>query len=238
MTKTASRPAPQVPLSGTSRRAEYSASTRRALVDAAEVLFTRHGYAATSLDAIVAEAQVTKGALYHHYSGKQALFEAVFERVESVGAGSIRASLDGHQDPWEKALSGLHAFLEVVRQPSYSRIVIQDGPSVLGHERFREHEERSTFAYVLHIVESVLGDGDRALDPEMQHTFARIFFGAMSSSGISVSMSEDADAEAERVEAAIAFILSGLRALTDAGTEPTSEPTSEQTPGPRETTSW
>ena len=70
------------PVPGTSRRAQYSASTKRALVDVAEELFTENGYAATSLDAIVAGARVTKGALYHHFSGKQALFEAVFERVE------------------------------------------------------------------------------------------------------------------------------------------------------------
>jgi AcrR family transcriptional regulator len=220
VTKSARRLAPKVPLvPGTSRRAQYSASTRRALVEAAEGLFTTHGYAATSLDAIVAEARVTKGALYHHYSGKQALFEAVFEKVESAGAASIQASLKGRKDPWEKALAGLHAFLEVVRQPSYSRIVIQDGPSVLGYERFREQEERSTFAYVLDIVGAVLSAGDWHLDTEMQHTFARIFFGAMSSSGASVSTSEDADAAAERVEIAIAFILSGLRALSEEGAE-------------------
>ena len=70
---------------GTSRRAQYSASTKRALVDVAEDLFTEHGYAGTSLDAIVAGARVTKGALYHHFAGKQALFEAVFERVEHRG---------------------------------------------------------------------------------------------------------------------------------------------------------
>jgi AcrR family transcriptional regulator len=234
MTKSARRLAPKVPpLPGTSRRAQYSASTRRALVDAAEGLFTEHGYAATSLDTIVAEARVTKGALYHHYSGKQALFEAVFERVESAGAASIQASLKGHQDPWQKALSGLHAFLEVVRQPSYSRIVIQDGPSVLGYERFREQEERSTFAYVLDIVGAVLSAGDWKLDAEMQHTFARIFFGAMSSSGTSVSTAEDADAEADRVEVAIAFILSGLRALAEGGAELPSGLPSE----PLETTS-
>jgi AcrR family transcriptional regulator len=220
MTKSARRLAPKVPLvPGTSRRAQYSASTRRALVDAAEGLFTAHGYAATSLDAIVAEARVTKGALYHHYSGKQALFEAVFEKVESAGAASIQASLKGRSDPWEKALAGLHAFLEVVRQPSYSRIVIQDGPSVLGYERFREQEERSTFAYVLDIVGAVLSAGEWALDTEMQHTFARIFFGAKSSSGASVSTSEDAEAAAARVEIAIAFILSGLRALAEEGAE-------------------
>jgi AcrR family transcriptional regulator len=226
---TRARLVPAVPhLPGTSRRAQFSASTRRTLVDVAERLFTEHGYAATSLDAIVAGADVTKGALYHHYSGKQALFEAVFEKVESAGAASIQDALGSSQDPWEKAISGLRAFLAVVRQPSYSRIVIQDGPSVLGYERFREQEERSTFAYVLDIVRAVLGAGDWQVDDEVQHTFARIFFGAMSSSGSSVSTAEDPDAAAERVELAIGFILSGLRALADQGTE---------MPAPRRSTS-
>jgi AcrR family transcriptional regulator len=208
---------PRVP--GTSRRAQYSASTRRALVDVAERLFTEHGYAGTSLDAIVAGADVTKGALYHHYSGKQALFEAVFERVESDGADQIQAALAGHGDPWEKAIAGLRAFLDVVRQPSYSRIVVQDGPSVLGHERFREQEERSTFDYVLDIVRAVLAAGEWHVDGELERTFARIFFGAMSSSGAAVSTADDADTEAERVGLAIGFILSGLRALSEQGAD-------------------
>ena len=202
-----------------SRRAQYSASTRRSLVDVAERLFTEHGYAATSLDAIVAGAEVTKGALYHHYSGKQALFEAVFEKVESAGAAQIQTALAGHDDPWEKVIAGLRAFLDVVRQPSYSRIVVQDGPSVLGHERFREQEERSTFDYVLDIVRAVLAAGSWQVDGDIEQTFARIFFGAMSSSGAAVSTADDPDAEAERVELAIGFILSGLRALSDEGAE-------------------
>ena len=70
----------------TSRRQEYSASTRRALVDVATELFTAQGYAGTSLDEIVGGARVTKGALYHHFSGKQALFESVFEKVEERSA--------------------------------------------------------------------------------------------------------------------------------------------------------
>jgi AcrR family transcriptional regulator len=211
-------------VAGTGRRAQFSASTRRSLVDVAERLFTEHGYAATSLDAIVAGADVTKGALYHHYSGKQALFEAVFEKVESAGAQQIQAALTGHEDPWEKAIAGLRAFLDVVRQPSYSRIVVQDGPSVLGHERFREQELRSTFDYVLDIVRAVLAAGQWQVDTELEQTFARIFFGAMSSSGAAVSTADDADIEAERVELAIGFILSGLRALSEQGTPMTELP--------------
>jgi AcrR family transcriptional regulator len=206
-------------VSGTSRRAQYSASTRRALVEVAQELFAEHGYAATSLDAIVAGAEVTKGALYHHYSGKQALFEAVFEKVESAGAEAVHEELERHSDPWEKAIFGLRAFLDVVRQPTYSRIVVQDGPSVLGHERFREQEERSTFANVVDIVRAVLGAGDWDVDPQMERTFARIFFGAMSSAGTTVSTAADPETEAARVELAIGFILSGLRALSEGGVE-------------------
>src|SRR3954452_18024104 len=216
---------PKVPgVPGTSRRQQYSASTKRALVDVAEQLFTEHGYAATSLDAIVAGAKVTKGALYHHYSGKQALFEAVFEKVESAGAAVVHEELDRHSDPWEKAIAGLRAFLDVVRQPAYSRIVVQEGPSVLGYERFREQEERSTFAYVLDIVRAVLGAGDWQVDEELERTFARIFFGAMSSAGTTVSTADDGDTEAARVELAIGFILSGLRALSEQGTQLTGLP--------------
>jgi AcrR family transcriptional regulator len=207
-------------VTGVTKRAQYSASTKRALVDVAQGLFTEHGYSATSLDAIVAGAEVTKGALYHHFSGKQALFEAVFERVEENAAKTIHQSLKGHEDPWEKALAGLRTALEVVREPAYRRVVIQEGPAVLGYTRFREQEERSTFANVLDIVGAVLNAGGWTMEEDMVHTFARVFFGAMSAASESVSSSHDPEAEAARVEAAISFILQGMRALADAGEEP------------------
>ena len=206
---------PRVP----SRRQQYSAATRRALIDMGEQLFTEHGYSAASLDAIVAGAEVTKGALYHHFSGKQALFEAVFERVESEASRTIQDALKGHDDPWAKARAGLRAFLEVVQEPGYRRIVILEGPAVLGYARYREQEERSTFANVLDIVGSVLKAGEWELDDAMTETFTRIFFGAMSSAGESVSTSEDPIAAAMRVEAAITFILAGMQALAESGVE-------------------
>ncbi len=206
---------PRVP----SRRQQYSAATRRALIDMGEELFTEHGYAAASLDAIVAGAEVTKGALYHHFSGKQALFEAVFERVEVEASRAIQDALKGHDDPWAKALAGLRAFLDVVQEPGYRRIVILEGPAVLGYARFREQEGRSTFANVLDIVGSVLEAGEWQLQEEMTETFTRIFFGAMSSAGESVSTSEDPIAAARRVEAAITFILAGMQLLAESGVE-------------------
>jgi AcrR family transcriptional regulator len=200
---------------GASRRQEYSASTKRALVDVAAELFTERGYAGTSLDEIVAGARVTKGALYHHFSGKQALFEAVFERVEDAATGSIRAAVRGSKDPWEKALAGLRAFLEVLQQPAYRRVVIQEGPAVLGHERYREQEERSTFGIVQEIVAAVLAGND--LEPGMVETFSRVFFGAMSAAGAAVSSADDPRKASDQVEVAIGYILESMRTQAESG---------------------
>ena len=201
------------------RRQRFSASTKRALVDVAERLFTERGYAATSLDAIVKRARVTKGALYHHFSGKQAIFEAAFERVESRATTGIAKATEGHKDPWEKAQAGLRAFLTAVQEPAYRQIVISDGPSVLGHERFREQEERSTYAIVDEIVRAVLTADEWDLDEDLLDTFTRIFFGAMSAAGGSVAVSQDPAAAALRVEAAIGFIMAGLQQLLENGVE-------------------
>ncbi|MDQ1675165.1 MAG: hypothetical protein QOC93_309 [Actinomycetota bacterium] len=202
-------------VSGTSRRQEYSASTRRALVEVATELFTDRGYAGSSLDDIVAGARVTKGALYHHFSGKQALFESVFEKVEERAARDIHKAVRGATDPWDKALNGLRAFLEVLQAPQYRRIVIADGPAVLGYERYREQEERTTFGIVQEIVASVLSAYDLA--PSMVETFSRVFFGAMSAAGAAVSTAEDPRRAGEEVEAAMAYILAGLRTLAESG---------------------
>ena len=205
------------------RRKRYSDSTKQALIEVAEAQFTEHGYAGTSLDAIVAGADVTTGALYHHFSGKQAIFEAVFERVEAQASSAIARATEDHEDPWLRARAGLRAFLDAVQQPGYRRVVIVDGPSVLGHERFREQEERSTYAIVLEIVRSVLTAGSWEVQEAMLDTFARIFFGALSAAGGAVATSDDGAAAAARVEAAIGFIMAGLQSLIEQGAElPTS----------------
>ncbi|MCW2783578.1 MAG: TetR family transcriptional regulator [Marmoricola sp.] len=211
---------PKVPkVTGVSRRAQYSATTKRALVDEAAKLFTHQGYAATSLDAIVSGARVTKGALYHHFSGKQAIFEAVFEKIENDATSHIRKALKESRDPWEKALIGLRAFLDIVQDSGYQRVVIQEGPAVLGYERFREQEERSSFGIVQEMVKTVLEGSAYNVSEEMLETFSRIFFGAMSAAGESVSTATNPKVAVAQVETAIAFILAGLRSLAESGVE-------------------
>ena len=214
-------------VAGGSRRQQYSASTKRALVEVATAQFSEHGYGGTSLDAIVAGARVTKGALYHHFSGKQGVFEAVFAGVEEGASRKIKSALRGTSDPWDKARAGLREFLEIVQDPVYQRIVIQDGPAILGYERFREQEERSSYGIVQDIVGSVLEASTYELDEPMKQTFSRIFFGAMSAAGESVSTAEDPKQAVVRIEAAILFILEGIRSLAEQGitlTDPVTEP--------------
>jgi AcrR family transcriptional regulator len=210
---------PRVPsvasVTGLSRRAQYS-STRKALVKAAESLFSLRGYAATSLDAIVADAKVTKGALYHHFSGKQGLFEAVLEDVEDQAARQIQKAIKGVADPSEKALAGLREFLRIVQQPTYSRVVVQEGPAVLGRERHREQEERSTFSVVEGLVRDLLSTDVMALDEDTLTTIARIFFGALSAAGDTVVAAADPAAASERVEKAMSLLLAGIRNIADA----------------------
>jgi AcrR family transcriptional regulator len=208
------------------RRAQYSSATRRALIDVAARLFTEQGYAGTSLDAIVGGARVTKGALYHHFTGKQAVFEAVFEKVEDDASAKIKRALRRSRDPWEKATIGLRTFLDVVQDRSYQRVVIQEGPAVLGYERFREQEERSSYGLVQDMVRMVLSASTWEITEEMTETFSRIFFGAMSAAGEAVTAAPDPKAAVARVEAAIGFILDGMRSLADQGislTDPVDE---------------
>ncbi len=208
---------PKVPknMPSVPRRGQFSSSTRRALIAGAERLFTTQGYGGTSLDTIVKQAKVTKGALYHHFSGKQAVFEAVFEKIESEAAERIRKAIRGKRNPWDKASASVQAFLQVVQDPSYQRVVIQEGPAVLGYERFREQEERSSFGLVQELVGEVLAEATLDVTDEMLEVLSRMFWGALSAAGESVSEAEDPKAMVAEVEAAVDLILAGIRSLAE-----------------------
>src|SRR3954453_5243529 len=111
---------------GKSRREEYSASTRRALIDSATALFAERGYARTSLDEIAGRARVTKGALYGHFASKQALFRAVLEELESATTQQVTQEIEAAASPWEAALAGLDAFLRACRDTVYGTVVMRE----------------------------------------------------------------------------------------------------------------
>jgi len=119
------------------RRAEHAADTRQALVAAARRLFTEQGYTATGTEEIVTGARVTRGALYHHFKDKTDLFRAVMEQVAREVAEelvSIELSHPG-ATAWDEVRVGLRAFLDLcVVTDDFQRIVLVEGPAVLGHE--------------------------------------------------------------------------------------------------------
>lgn len=193
------------------RRQDYSSSTKRALLDNAADLFTDHGYAGTSLDEVVAAARVTKGALYHHFPSKLALFESVFIRCQDDAKKLIDKKLKSSRDPWERARIGLRTYLDVCREPRYRRICIQEAPVALGHERWQEAERESSYGLVERIVTDLLKDlGDEDMSSE---TFGIIFYGAMRAAGEFVADSTDPEEASANVEAVIGSILAGIRLL-------------------------
>jgi len=121
-------------------QAARSAATRDALISAARRLFAERGYADVGTEEIVRTAGLTRGALYHHFADKEALFAAAFEEVEVETNVRILQAVesDGTADPIAAMQLGAAAFLDVCTEPEMARIMLLDAPSVLGWERWTE----------------------------------------------------------------------------------------------------
>ncbi|MGB3444963.1 MAG: TetR/AcrR family transcriptional regulator [Actinophytocola sp.] len=195
-----------------SRRVDYTESTRQALVDSALQLFTKRGYAATSLDAIVKTARVTKGALYHHFSGKQALFEAVFDQVGTAAVARLTNVVEGDGAAWERAMVGIHSYVGVCLEPSYQRIVIHEAPVVMGWERWREAEEHFCFGLVRGAIESLIEAGE--IDRLPVEATTRILFGALSAGAETIATASDPKGAAADVTKTITAVMTGMRRAT------------------------
>ena len=112
-------------------RARQAEATRSLLIDVARRMFTEQGYAATSIDDIIQQAGVARGALYHHFPGKEALFQAVYEAVEGEVVGAVVEAAAAQSSPWDAVRAGLSTFLDACLEPSFRRIVVLDSVSVL-----------------------------------------------------------------------------------------------------------
>lgn len=116
---------------------ERRAATRQALMSAARDLFAAKGYAATGTPEIVAAAGVTRGALYHHFADKLALFEAVVEAEHAAVADAITAVAEGAEAPpdmIDALVKGGEAFLAAMQDEGRRRIMLIDAPAILGPE--------------------------------------------------------------------------------------------------------
>ena len=123
-------------------------STRDHLVAAAQELFARDGFEATSTEAVLQRSGVSRGSLYHHFPDKKALFEAVLIRVHAEAVQITIRAARGSPDGVEALRAGCLAWIKLARDPAISRIVLIDAPSVVGWRRWREIDEEHSFGVV------------------------------------------------------------------------------------------
>src|ERR1700704_3641957 len=142
------------------RQESRSALTRAKLIRAARSLFARKGYAAVGTEEIVRRAGVTRGALYHQFADKEELFLAVYEAVEEGLTARVAGMLGEVSSPFEAMRAGIRAFLEACRTPEVQRIVLIDGPSVLGWERWREVADRNGLGVIEAVIVAAIEAGE------------------------------------------------------------------------------
>ncbi|SOY49911.1 TetR/AcrR family transcriptional regulator [Cupriavidus taiwanensis] len=111
---------------------ERTVATRQALTDAARALFVSRGYADTSTPDVCAAAGITRGALYHHFADKRDLFRHVLAGEAAAVAAEIEAATPAGQAPAEALLSGAQAYLHAMTVPGRTRLLLVEGPAVLG----------------------------------------------------------------------------------------------------------
>ena len=191
----------------TPTQAERTEATRTALIAAGRKLFGRDGFAATPIEDLAREAGVTRGALYHHFDSKEALFEAVFEAVEvelltAGGAAGAKA-----KDAWSSLTAATRAFLTAAADPEAQRIVSIDGPSVLGWARWRAVEER-------YFIGALRGMLDRAASEGFLHgrdteTLSYMLLGALTEATMVLA---SGSRPARRVHGEVDALLEGLKA--------------------------
>jgi AcrR family transcriptional regulator len=192
-----------------SRRHEYSEATRRALLDSATELFVVQGFTRTSLDEVATRARVTKGAIYHHFPSKQALFEAVSEEVEEKTGAAIIEAAAAQGSTWDGAVAGLDVFLDRCLDPAYQRICFRDGPTVMGFERWWEFGER----HVLGLMGGILGllRDEGVIELDEIGTLAELLYGSLSAAALSIARSSDPKTTRNKMRDVVIRLLVGLR---------------------------
>lgn len=190
-------------------RAEQRQRTRTALLDEAERLFARDGYAVAGLPAVVAAAGVTKGALYHQFDGKVALFGAVLERVQARVADRVVAAARAEPDRWAQLRTGCRAFLDASTEQATARIMLVDGPAVLGWPAWREIDERASGRHLAEALTVLVEHGE--LDPQPVEPLARLLSGAMNELAMWLAGPGTTDTDRAGARAALDRTLEGLR---------------------------
>lgn len=183
--------------------------TRLGLLQAARDLFTENGYAETSTEQLVARAGVTRGALYHHFESKQAIFDAVLIQLEQEFADTARRAASADASAWTNLVAGCHAFLDTCLRPDIQRIVLLDGPAVLGPDRWRAIEDEYALAPLLHGLNGAIRDSVVAPHPPVP--LARMLLAAINEAGLFIAQSARQRVARREAGDALDALLDGLR---------------------------
>ena len=172
-------------------QAERTEATRGRLIATARRLFAEKGFAATSTEEILSEAQVSRGALYHHFSSKTDLFRATFEAVEEELTAKLleTATAGGETDPIRILELGFDAFLEQCVNPEVQRIVMLDAPTVLGWDTWHELDEQYAFGTIKAVLAIAAETG--RVDAESVDPLTHLLVGAVMQAGMVVARADD-----------------------------------------------
>ena len=189
--------------------AQLTAATTRRLLDVARRAFTKKGYAAASVEEIVLKAGVTRGALYHHFKDKKALFEAVFLELQREIGEQIQRVDRGEQDLWTGLLCGCREFLLACTQPDIRQIVILDGPAVLSPNTWRKADEAHS-TYLLRARLRTLIERKMMVDISLDMLTA-LLNGALNDVALLVAASMTPEATFQEAYVAFETLVSGLK---------------------------
>jgi AcrR family transcriptional regulator len=189
-------------------RARQAEATRSLLIAVARKSFTEHGYAATSIDDIIREAGVARGALYHHFSGKEALFRAVYEVVEAEVVSRVVEAAASQTSPWQAARAGLSAFLDGCLEPAFRRIVVLDSVSVLQSQVMEVGIDPVELPMLRTVLTPLLGTttfGDIAID-----ALAHVALGGLYGASLYIARAADPRAARSEVDLVLDTLVTGL----------------------------
>jgi AcrR family transcriptional regulator len=171
-------------------------------VRAGRELFAAKGFAGAGREEIVERAGVTRGAMYHHFTSKEALFQAVFEAVEDELTAEVARAALGATDPMEQLRLGALAFLDAASRPEVRRIVLLDAPSVLPTEIRRALSERHGLGLVRESLRTLMATG--AIDQQPVDPLAHLLLAALHEAATLVADGAEAAEVSQTVERLLA----------------------------------
>jgi AcrR family transcriptional regulator len=190
-------------------QAERREKTRAAIVKAARRIFGERGFAAATMDDIAAGARVAKGAVYHHFATKEAVFEAVFEQVSIDLVADLDRISRAENDPLAAMAAGTQGYFAACSKGPTGQIILRDGPAVLGWERWREIDARHFGGKFPRALAAAMDAGVIAKQPI--EPLARLLLGAVTEAAVAVSAGPDIGKTGTDYARAFRSLLDALR---------------------------